>query len=130
MNFTKESAPETFKLIEDIGYIIKELSDNKLKLLKKKDYEKFKDVVFEREDFHDFIEKYFNVFMILISKEKIPFDMLNKLILMKGMIESGQITQDKADKEIYELMNDKYIYSLYGSKENFENHIKNISNNK
>ena len=127
MNFTKETAPETFKLIEDIEYIIKELSNDKLKKLKQDNYDKFKDLVFERKDFHEFIDKYFNVFMLLISKEKIPFDILNKLINMKGLIESGQITQNNADKEVYELMNDKYIYSLYGSKENFEKHIKNMS---
>lgn len=127
MNFNKDNAPNTCKLIDDIHYILSELSKDDLKELKKNNYELFKDKVFEREDFHDFIDNYFNVFMLLISKDKIQFDMLFKLINMKGLIESGQLNQNSADKEVYELMNDKYIYSLYGSKENFEKHIKNIS---
>lgn len=127
MNFDKNNAPETFKLLNDMTYIINELSKDELKLLKNKDYDKFKDLVFEREDFHEFIDNYFNIFMLLISKEKIPFDILMNLINMKGLIESGQIKQNEADKIVYENLNDKYIYSKYGSKENFENHIKNIS---
>lgn len=127
MNITKENAPITYKLINDMGYIISELSKNELRNLKQSNYEKFKDIVFERKDFHDFIDNYFNIFMLLISKEKIPFDILNKLIMMKGLIESGQLDQNTADKEIYEFMNNKYIYSKFGSKEKFEEHIKNIS---
>ena len=57
--FNKDNAPLTCKLINDIEYILNELSNDELIKLKNNDYEKFKDVVFERKDFHEFIDKYF-----------------------------------------------------------------------
>ena len=125
MNFNKDNAPITCKLINDIEYILSELNKDDLKKLKYDNYELFKDTVFERNDFHEFIDNYFNVFMLLIDKNKVPFDILYKLINFKGLIEAGQLNQIDADNMVYDFMNDKYIYSKFGSKENFEKHILN-----
>ena len=125
MNFNKDNAPITCKLINDIEYILSELNKDDLKKLKYDNYELFKDTVFERNDFHEFIDNYFNVFMLLIDKNKVPFDILYKLINFKGLIEAGQLNQNEADNMVYDFMNDKYIYSKFGSKENFEKHILN-----
>ena len=57
--------------------------------------------------------------MMLISTVPMPFEVINMFITYKAKVETGRITQKQADEEIAEYMNNKFIYSKYGGKDNF-----------
>lgn len=119
------NAPETKKIVIKIIEIIQYMVTEEIVCLKKLNYQSFNDHMYEKEEFQDFIDKYFSLFTILIG-EKIPsFKMLSIIIATKAKVETGELLETDANNLITEFMNNKFIYSKYGGKENFENYIKN-----
>lgn len=125
-SFDLTKAPKTKQFVDEFINVIDTLTSNKeLMELKRTDYNKFLNDVFEVKEFQPFIDNYFNFFMLLISNEKPPFEIINMFIYYKVKIELNEITQEQADKEIAEYMNNKFIYSKFGGKRNFERTIIN-----
>ena len=44
-------------------------------------------------------------------------------IIYKAKVETGRLKQEEADRYIAEYMNERFIYSKFGGKENFEKTI-------
>lgn len=126
LDFDLAEAPETNKFVSDMTDIITTINtDPKIIELRKTNYKAFEDYVFEIEEFKPFIDKHFKFFMMLISPIPPPFEILNTIIIYKAKVETGRISQEQADKEIAEYMNEMFIYSKYGGKENFEKEMRN-----
>lgn len=124
MEFNLRDAPETYKLVSDMTYIIDRINDDEeIIKLRKTDYNKFMDYICEIKEFQPFIDKYFNLFMMITSPDPPPFEIIEMFINYKAKVELGKMTQEEADKEIADYMNEKFIYSKFGGKEKFEKEI-------
>lgn len=124
MEFNLRDAPETYKLVSDMTYIIDRINDDEeIIKLRKTDYNKFMDYICEIKEFQPFIDKYFNLFMMITSPDPPPFEIIEIFINYKAKVELGKMTQEEADKEIADYMNEKFIYSKFGGKEKFEKEI-------
>lgn len=124
LDFDLSEAPETNKFVNDLTDILNKInSDNHLCKLRKTNYNNFVNEVFNIEEFKPFIDKYFNLFRLLISPEPPDFDVINMFIVYKAKVETGRLTQEEADKYIAEYMNERFIYSKFGGKKNFEKTI-------
>ena len=120
LDFELSEAPITNKFVSDMTNIIERINtDPEIIKLRQTNYKEFEDYVFNIEEFKPFIEEYFNFFMMLISPVPMPFEVINMFITYKSKVETGRITQKQADEEIAEYMNNKFIYSKYGGKDNF-----------
>ena len=120
LDFELSEAPITNKFVSDMTNIIERINtDPEIIKLRQTNYKEFEDYVFNIEEFKPFIEEYFNFFMMLISPIPMPFEVINMFITYKAKVETGRITQKQADEEIAEYMNNKFIYSKYGGKDNF-----------
>lgn len=120
LDFELSEAPITNKFVSDMTNIIERINtDPEIIKLRQTNYKEFEDYVFNIEEFKPFIEEYFNFFMMLISPVPMPFEIINMFITYKAKVETGRITQKQADEEIAEYMNNKFIYSKYGGKDNF-----------
>ena len=120
LDFELSEAPITNKFVSDMTNIIERINtDPEIIKLRQTNYKEFEDYVFNIEEFKPFIEEYFNFFMMLISPVPMPFEVINMFITYKATVETGRITQKQADEEIAEYMNNKFIYSKYGGKDNF-----------
>ena len=120
LDFELSEAPITNKFVSDMTNIIERINtDPEIIKLRQTNYKEFEDYVFNIEEFKPFIEEYFNFFMMLISPVPMPFEVINMFITYKAKVETGRITQKQADEEIAEYMNNKFIYSKYGCKDNF-----------
>ncbi|SRR5574344_1873465 len=120
LDFDLSEAPITNKFVSDMTSIIERINtDPEIIKLRQTNYKEFEDYVFNIEEFKPFIEEYFNFFMMLISPVPMPFEVINMFITYKAKVETGRITQKQADEEIAEYMNNKFIYSKYGGKDNF-----------
>lgn len=124
LDFDLSEAPETNKFVNDLTNILNKInSDNHLCKLRKTNYNNFINEVFNIEEFKPFIDKYFNLFRLLISPEPPDFDVINMFIVYKAKVETKRLTQEEADKYIAEYMNERFIYSKFGGKKNFEKTI-------
>ena len=120
LDFDLSEAPITNKFVSDMTNIIERINtDPEIIKLRQTNYKEFENYVFNIEEFKPFIEEYFNFFMMLISPVPMPFEVINMFITYKAKVETGRITQKQADEEIAEYMNNKFIYSKYGGKDNF-----------
>jgi hypothetical protein len=94
--------------------------------LKNENYMEFKDTMYEKAEFKDFIEKYFSLFTLFLEKNIPPLEELTVIINAKARVETGEITQEQASLLIKEAINEKYIYRKFGGKTNFDNYIKKV----
>lgn len=124
LDFDLSEAPETNKFVNDLTNILNKInSDTHLCKLRNKDYDKFISEVFNIEEFKPFIDKYFNLFRLLISPIQPDLDVITMFIVYKAKVETGRLKQEEADRYIAEYMNERFIYSKFGGKENFEKTI-------
>jgi polyhydroxyalkanoate synthesis regulator phasin len=125
-----DDAPNTKKIVDEIIKIIEYISTDEMIKMRNEDYMKFQDIMYEVEEFKDFISKYFSLFTFLIDKNIQPLDKLITMINMKALIESGKINDNAAMEYVRNMMNEEYIYKQHGGKENFERYIKKMSEEK
>ena len=124
LDFDLSEAPETNKFVNDLTDILNKInSDNHLCKLRNSDYDKFINEVFNIEEFKPFIDKYFNLFRLIISPTQPDLDVITMFIVYKAKVETGRLKQEEADRYIAEYMNERFIYSKFGGKENFEKTI-------
>ena len=124
LDFDLSEAPETNKFVNDLTNILNKInSDNHLCKLRNSDYDKFISEVFNIEEFKPFIDKYFNLFRLIISPTQPDLDVITMFIIYKAKVETGRLKQEEADRYIAEYMNERFIYSKFGGKENFEKTI-------
>lgn len=124
LDFDLSEAPETNKFVNDLTNILNKInSDTHLCKLRNNDYDKFISEVFNIEEFKPFIDKYFNLFRLLISPTQPDLDVITMFIIYKAKVETGRLKQEEADRYIAEYMNERFIYSKFGGKENFEKTI-------
>lgn len=131
MDYQLKDAKETYKMVSDMTDIINKINEDETIInLRKTDYNKYMDYICEIKEFQPFIDKYFNLFMMITSPEPPPFEIIEMFINYKAKIELGIIKQEEADEEIKEYMNERFIYSKFGGKINFEKEMLKKAKNK
>lgn len=118
------NAPETQQIINKIIEIIEYSLEDKILDMKLNNYTQYADHMFEKVEFQDFINKYFSLFTLLVDKTLPPIELLYLILSKKAELESGKITQKGADDSISDFVGNKFIYSKYGGKDNFEKQLK------
>lgn len=119
------TTPKTFKFLKDFEYMMNLLTQPDIIAIKQKDYNEFMNMFYERDDTKDFVDKHPTFFLMLVSGNLLPYEVLEMFINNMALVETNKITQQDADKIIAEYMNNKFIYSKYGGKDKFEKFIKN-----
>ena len=114
--------PKTKEMIEKITEILNYCNSKEMKELKEKNKMEYEDKVLEK--YKNFADNKFKLVMSLIYSENMPFNVLKVYFKIMGLIEMKTISQEYGDELIAEYMNEKYIYSQYGGKENFEKFVK------
>ena len=124
-----KKAPNTNKFLTDLTNFLTELNkpENK-KLLNNKEYEKVEDLL-EIKFKNLFIYNY-ALISAFIRDEISDFNLITKMINLMILIETKQIHKDVADECMKEIINNMYIYSKFGGKEELdkkmkEKHLKN-----
>ena len=88
----------------------------------------YQDKLFEQ--FQEFSQKYFSLFMMIIEN-KIEFDTLLNILKVKAAIELNYISESTGDAYISELISEKYLYpSFGGNKEEFMKFVESHQNRK
>jgi len=113
---------KTKELIEKITEILNYCNSDEMKELKKKNKMEYEDKILEK--YKNFADNKFKLVMSLIYSDNISFSILKVYFKIMGLVEMGTISQEYGDELVAEYMNEKYIYSKYGGKENFEKFIK------
>lgn len=98
-----------------------------LKELKEKNKLDYEDKIFEQ--YKEFSEKYFSLFMMIIN-DTVDFDTLMNIFKIKAAIEMKKIDQAVGDTYITELLSEKYLYPTFGSKEKFYEAVEKEMNRK
>lgn len=98
-----------------------------LKELKEKNKLEYEDKIFEQ--YKEFSEKYFSLFMMIIDGS-VDFDTLMNIFKIKAAIEMKMIDHTVGDTYITELLSEKYLYPTFGSKEKFYEAIEKEMNRK
>lgn len=125
-NINLNNAPETSKIVIKIIEIIEYMLTDEIKNLKLTNYKQFVNHMYDKEEFHKFIDEYFSLFAILIEKKLPPIELLYLIISSKAQLESGKCTKEEADNFVSEYISNKYVYPSYGGKDKFEKHFKNL----
>ncbi len=96
--------------------------------LKKLNEIEYQDKLFEQ--YKEFSQKYFNLFMMIIEN-KIDMDTLINIFKVKAAIELNYIKPEDGDLYISELISERYLYpSFGGTKEKFMEFVESHQNRK
>jgi hypothetical protein len=129
INVDFNKCPKTKEMIEKITEILNYCNSEEMKELKKRNKMEYEDKVLEK--YKNFADNKFKLVMSLIYSDNTPFSVLKVYFKIMGLIEMKTISQEYGDELIAEYMNEKYIYSQYGGKENFEKFVKeNVPTNR
>jgi Ni/Fe-hydrogenase subunit HybB-like protein len=119
---TMKDLPKKQEILDDILEIMEYMCKKDMILLKKQNIDKYNEKL--EEQFEQFATRYYTLFKIIISGGDIT-----PLIIMLDSIEKmkyGNLTQDTAEKEVGEYLQEKFFYpSLSQEKQNEIRHATN-----
>lgn len=122
-NLDIKKAPNTNKFLTDLTNFLTEINKPEYKkLLDNKEYDKVEDLL-EIKFKNLFIYNY-ALISAFIRDEISDFNLITKMINLMILIETKQIHKDVADECMKEIINNMYIYSKFGGKEEFEKKMK------
>ena len=123
MDLDLSKAPNTKRFIKELTDYIKFLESEKIKIYRdKKKFKEIEDIVIDR--YPELAAKNFALISALMRGEIKDFSILNKMINLMILIETKQINPDVANECMKETLNEMFIYSKFGGKEQFEKTIK------
>lgn len=118
-----KKAPKANQFLTDLTNFIIELNKQKYQnWIKIGNYEKVENEL-EKKFQNLFIHNY-ALISALIKNEIDDLNMITKMINLMILVETKQIFKNEANEYMKELLNDLYVYSKFGGKENFEKTIK------
>ena len=93
-----------------------------IKLQNNKNFDEIENILSKK--YQDLFDNNYSLMFSLIRNEIKDFDILLKMINVKILLETNQISREDANEYIKEMINDIYVYPKFGGKSNFEQIIK------
>lgn len=122
-DFDIDKAPKTKEFLKDLISFIETLNTPKfIKLQNNKNFDEIENILYKK--YQDLFDNNYSLMFSLIRNEIKDFDILLKMINVKILLETNQISREDANEYIKEMINDIYVYPKFGGKNNFEQIIK------
>lgn len=122
-DFDIDKAPKTKEFLKDLISFIETLNTPKfIKLQNNKNFDEIENILSKK--YQDLFDNNYSLMFSLIRNEIKDFDILLKMINVKILLETNQISREDANEYIKEMVNDIYVYPKFGGKNNFEQIIK------
>lgn len=122
-DFDIDKAPKTKEFLKELTSFIETLNTPKfIKLQNNKNFDEIENILSKK--YQDLFDNNYSLMFSLIRNEIKDFDILLKMINVKILLETNQISREDANEYIKEMINDIYVYPKFGGKSNFEQIIK------
>lgn len=122
-DFDIDKAPKTKEFLKELTSFMETLNTPKfIKLQNSKNFDEIENILSKK--YQDLFDNNYSLMFSLIRNEIKDFDILLKMINVKILLETNQISREDANEYIKEMINDIYVYPKFGGKSNFEQIIK------
>ena len=122
-DFDIDKAPKTKEFLKELTSFMETLNTPKfIKLHNNKNFDEIENILSKK--YQDLFDNNYSLMFSLIRNEIKDFDILLKMINVKILLETNQISREDANEYIKEMINDIYVYPKFGGKSNFEQIIK------
>ena len=122
-DFDIDKAPKTKEFLKELTSFMETLNTPKfIKLQNNKNFDEIENILSKK--YQDLFVNNYSLMFSLIRNEIKDFDILLKMINVKILLETNQISREDANEYIKEMINDIYVYPKFGGKSNFEQIIK------
>ncbi len=122
-DFDIDKAPKTKEFLKELTSFMETLNTPKFnKLQNNKNFDEIENILSKK--YQDLFDNNYSLMFSLIRNEIKDFDILLKMINVKILLETNQISREDANEYIKEMINDIYVYPKFGGKSNFEQIIK------
>lgn len=122
-DFDIDKAPKTKEFLKELTSFMETLNTPKfIKLQNNKNFDEIENILSKK--YQDLFDNNYSLMFSLIRNEIKDFDILLKMVNVKILLETNQISRENANEYIKEMINDIYVYPKFGGKSNFEQIIK------
>ena len=122
-DFDIDKAPKTKEFLKELTSFMETLNTPKfIKLQNNKNFDEIENILSKK--YQDLFDNNYSLMFSLIRNEIKDFDILLKMINVKILLETNQISREDENEYIKEMINDIYVYPKFGGKSNFEQIIK------
>lgn len=122
-DFDINKAPKTKEFLKDLISFIETLNTPEfIKLQNDKKFDEIENILSKR--YQNLFDNNYSLVFSIIRNEIKDFDVLLKMVNVKILLETNQISKEDANEYIKEMINDIYVYPKFGGKSNFEQIIK------
>lgn len=122
-DFDINKAPKTKEFLKDLISFIETLNTSEfIKLQNDKKFDEIENILSKR--YQNLFDNNYSLVFSIIRNEIKDFDVLLKMVNVKILLETNQISKEDANEYIKEMINDIYVYPKFGGKSNFEQIIK------
>ena len=122
-DFDIDKAPKTKEFLKELTSFMETLNTPKfIKLQNNKNFDEIENILSKK--YQDLFDDNYSLMFSIIRNEIKDFDILLKMINVKRLLETNQISREDANEYIKEMINDIYVYPKFGGKSNFEQIIK------
>ena len=122
-DFDIDKAPKTKEFLKELTSFMETLNTPKIiKLQNNKNFDEIENILSKK--YQDLFDNNYSLMFSIIRNEIKDFDILIKMINVKILLETNQISREDANEYIKEMINDIYVYPKFGGKSNFEQIIK------
>ena len=122
-DFDIDKAPKTKEFLKELTSFMETLNTPKfIKLQNNKNFDEIENILSKK--YQDLFDNNYSLVFSIIRNEIKDFDVLLKMVNVKILLETNQISKEDANEYIKEMINDIYVYPKFGGKSNFEQIIK------
>ena len=122
-DFDINKAPKTKEFLKDLISFIETLNTPEfIKLQNDKKFDEIENILSKR--YQNLFDNNYSLVFSIIRNEIKDFDVLLKMVSVKILLETNQISKEDANEYIKEMINDIYVYPKFGGKSNFEQILK------
>lgn len=122
-DFDINKAPKTKEFLKELTSFIETLNTPEfIKLQNNKNFDEIENVLSNK--YQNLFDNNYSLVFSLIRNEINDFDILLKMVNVKILLETNQISKEDANEYIKEMINDIYIYPKFGGKNKFEQIMK------
>ena len=122
-DFDIDKAPKTKEFLKELTSFMETLNTPKfIKLQNNKNFDEIENILSKK--YQDLFDNNYSLVFSIIRNEIKDFDVLLKMVNVKILLETNQISKEDANEYIKEMINDIYVYPKFGGKSNFDQIIK------
>lgn len=122
-DFDINKAPKTKEFLKELTSFMETLNTPEfIKLQNDKKFDEIENILSKK--YQNLFDNNYSLVFSIIRNEIKDFDVLLKMVNVKILLETNQISKEDANEYIKEMINDIYVYPKFGGKSNFEQIIK------